>query len=83
MEVVGLKRTFHCLKRLHKLRYTFYTGDGNTKSFEDISKSRTITTAECTGHVQKHVGSCLCTIKGNYVRKKFSDGKGIGPGKEG
>ena len=83
MEVVGLKRIFHCLKRLHNLRYTFYIGDGNTKSFEEISKSHTITTAECIGHVQKHVGSCLCTIKGNYVGKKLSDGKGIGPGKEG
>ena len=70
------------------MRYTFYIGDGNTKSFEEISKSNpypghTITKAEYIGHVQKHVGSCLCTIKGNYVGKKLSDGKGIGRGKEG
>ena len=39
MEVVGRKRIFHRLEHLHNLRYTFYIGDGDTKSFEAISKS--------------------------------------------
>ena len=39
MEVVGLKRIFHCSERLHDLRYPFYIGGGDTKSVEEISKS--------------------------------------------
>ena len=39
MEVVGRKRIFHRLERLHNLRYNFYIGDGDTKSFEAILKS--------------------------------------------
>ena len=81
-----MKRTFHHSERLHNLRYTFYIGDGNTKSFEEISKcnpcpGHTITKVECTGHVQKRVGLRLRTIKGNYAGKKLSDSKGIGLGK--
>ena len=39
MEVEGLKKIFHRSERLHNLRYTFYIGDGDTKSFDEISKS--------------------------------------------
>ena len=86
MEVVGLKRIFHRSERLHDLRYPFYIGGGDTKSFEEISKSNpypghTITKGECIGHVQKRVSSRLRTIKGNYVGQKLSKDKGIGLGK--
>lgn len=86
MEVVGMKRMFHRSQRLHKLRYKFYIGDGDTKSFEEIRKSNPypgldLEKGECIGHVQKRVGSRLRTIKTNYAGKKLSDGKGIGRAK--
>ena len=86
MEVEGLKKMFHRSERLHNLRYTFHIGDGDTKSFDEISKSDPypgykITKGECIGHVQKRVGARLRTIKANYKGKKLADGKGIGGGK--
>ena len=71
---------------LHGLRYTFYIGDGDTKSFDQICKSdpypgHTITKGECVGHVQKRVGSRLRNVKSQYKGKRLSDSKGIGGGK--
>ena len=58
MEVVGGQKMFGRSVNLHGLRYTFYIGDGDTKSFDQICKSdpyagHTITKEECVGHVQK------------------------------
>ena len=86
MEVIGLKRMFSRSIRLHKLRYNFYTGDGNSKSFVEITKlnpysGHKIEIGECIGHVQKRVGTRLRSIKKDYKEKILSDGKGIGGGK--
>lgn len=86
MEVVGMKRMFSRSVRLYGLRYTFFIGDGDTKSFNEICKSNpypghSITKGECVGHVQKRVGTRLRAIKANYKGKTLSDGKGIGRGK--
>ena len=58
MEVVGMQKMFGRSVNLHGLRYTFYIGDGDTKSFDQICKSdpypgHTITKGECVGHAQK------------------------------
>ena len=68
---------------LRGLRYTFYIGDGDTKSFDQICKSEpypghTTTKGECVDHVQKRVGSRLRNVKSQYKGKKLSDGNGIG-----
>ena len=38
MEVNGLKRMFSRSIRLHQLRYNFYIRDGDSKSFNEITK---------------------------------------------
>ena len=38
MEVNGLKKKFSRFIRLHKLRYNFYIGNGDSKSFNEITK---------------------------------------------
>ena len=86
MEVVGMQKMFGRSVNLHGLRYTFYIGDGDTKSFDQICKSdpctgHTITKGECVGHVQNRVGSRLRNVKSQYKGKKLSDSKGIGCGK--
>jgi hypothetical protein len=86
MEVVGIKIIFSRSVRLHCLRYTFYIGDGDTKSFEEICKSdpypgHIITKGECIGHVQKRVGTRLRKLKADYKGKKLTDGRSIGGGK--
>ena len=45
MEVTGLKKMFSRFIRLHKLRYDFYIGDGDSKSFNEITKLN-----PCPGH---------------------------------
>ena len=72
---------------LHVLRYTFYIGDGDTKSFVQIYKidpypGHTTTKGECVGHVPKRVGFQLRNFKSQYKGKKLLDSKGIGGDKE-
>ena len=67
MEVNGLKRMFSRSIRLHKLRYNFYIEDGDSKSFDEITKlnpfsGHKIEKGECIGHVQKRVGTRLRPI---------------------
>ena len=86
MEFVGMQKMFGRSVNLHGLRYTFYNGVGDTKSFDQICKSdpypcHTITKGECVGHFEKRVGSRLHNVKSQYKGKKFSDSKGIGGGK--
>ena len=86
MEVTGLNRIFNRSIKLHNLRYTFYIGDGDSKSFADVCKSNpypghTVIKGECIGHVQKRVGTRLRKMKNDYKGKKLDDGKGIGYGK--
>ena len=76
IEVVGMQKMFGRSVNLYGLQYTFYIGDGDTKSFD-----HTITKEECVGHVQKRVTSRLRNVKSQYKGKKLSDSKGIGGGK--
>ena len=62
MEVTGLKRIFNRSVNLYNLRYTFYIGDGDTKSFGEVVSTNpypghTITKGECISYVQKRVGT--------------------------
>ena len=80
MEVNGLKRMFSRSIALFNLRYLFYIGDGDSKSYEEINKlnpypGHQIKKGECVGHVQKRVDSRLRSIKKDYKKKKLSDGK--------
>ena len=82
MEVVKIKM-FARSVRLHCLRYTFFIGDGDTKSFEEICKSdpypvHTITKGECIGYVQMRVGTRLRKLKANNKGKKLTNDKSTG-----
>ena len=57
-----------------------YTGDGDTKTYQEVCKSKPyenveIVKAECIGHVQKCVGSRLRSLKEKYKNQVLSDGK--------
>ena len=78
MEVVGGQKMFGRSVNFHGLRYTFYIGDGDTKSFDQICKSdpyagHTIAKEECVGHVQKkELVPRLRNVKSQYKGKKCS-----------
>ncbi|GFW15855.1 uncharacterized protein TNCV_4431291 [Trichonephila clavipes] len=66
------------------LKYSNYIGDGDTKTFNALSKNKPsgddhlIQKIECVGHVQKRMGTRLIKLKLVYGKKKLSDGKTIG-----
>ena len=62
-----------------RLRCTTYIGGGDTKTCQEVCKSKPyenveIVKAECIGHIQKRVGSRLLSLKEKY-KIKFHDGK--------
>ena len=78
METEGVKRIFERSKEKHKLRYTEYYGNGDSKGFNGventyIDKGLKVVKKECVGHVQKRVGTALRKLK---KEKKGMGGKG-------
>ena len=64
----GVKRIFQRSVQKHKLRYTEYYGDGDSKGFSGventyIEKELKVVKKECVGHVQKRVGTALRKLK--------------------
>ena len=60
LKVVGMQKMFSRSVNLHGVRYTFYIGDGDTKSLDQICKSDSYlghTITQCVGHLQKR---CQC-----------------------
>ena len=63
----------------HKLIYSEYYGDGDSKSYNLVKDSLyqiydiVIQKKECVGHVQKRLGSALRKLK---IKKKGMGGKG-------
>ena len=73
-------RMFGRPEREKELRYTTYIGDGDTKTYQEVCKSKScdnveIVKAECIGHVQKRVRSRLRSLKEKYKNQVLSDGK--------
>lgn len=83
MEVDGMKQIFQRSVAERKVHYLSYIGDGDTKTFKEISESQpygadiSIEKIECVGHIQKRMGTRLRKLKTN-LQKKLSDGKTIG-----
>ena len=78
METEGVKRIFERSEEKHKLRYTQYFGDGDSKGFSKVKntyrdKGLTVVKKECVGHVQKRVGTALRKLK---KEKKGLGGRG-------
>ncbi|GFT89819.1 uncharacterized protein TNCV_1665681 [Trichonephila clavipes] len=80
MEIVGASRIFLRSEKNGRLQYTQYYGDGDSKAFMSVKDTyglNSVTKFECTGHVQKRVGSHLrklkTKIKGLSVKGKLTD----------
>lgn len=66
MEPEGAKRMFGRSIQKHRLRYSDYYGDGDSKSHiavENIYDGIKVMKKECIGHVQKRVGNRLRKLK--------------------
>ena len=64
----------------HKLRYTTYIGDGDSKGHKRVTEANpygdvAVVKDECIGHVQKRVGKGLRDLKAKLRSEKLSDGK--------
>ena len=73
-----MKRIFERSEEKHKLRYTEYYGDRDSKGFNGVGKTYIdkglkVVKKECVGHVQKRVGTALRKLK---KEKKGMGGKG-------
>jgi len=78
METVGVTRIFKRSEEKHKIRYTEYFGDGDSKGYAEVKntykdKGVDVVKKECIGHVQKRVGSALRKLKKS---KKGMGGRG-------
>lgn len=83
MEVIGMTNIFQRSEKNRELRYLKYLGDGDTKTFLELSKSKPygeqkIEKLECIGHVQKRMGTRLRKLKQESRGKKLPDGKTLG-----
>ncbi|XP_064598238.1 uncharacterized protein LOC135464678 [Liolophura sinensis] len=84
MEPIGVKNIYLRSVEERKLRYTQYIGDGDSKSFSNISEKEKpygnveIVKLECVGHVQKRMGTGLRNLKKSSGKKKLSDNKTLG-----
>lgn len=83
MEVIGMTRIFQRSETNRNLRYVKYLGDGDTKTFLEISKAQPygdlkVEKLECIGHVQKRMGTRLRKLKQQLRGEKLPDGKTVG-----
>ena len=67
----------------YNLRYTRFTGDGDTNAYKSVAESQpyediAIEKIECVGHVQKRMGTRLRNLKKSMGKTKLKDGKTIG-----
>ena len=67
MEKVGTERIFERSVQKHKLYYTEFFGDGDSKAFASVQNvygpNKKVIKQECIGHYQKRVGNRLRKLK--------------------
>ena len=78
MECEGAKAIYHRSVEKHSLCYTTYPGKGDTKSYQEVIKSKSyrdipIDKAKYVGHVQKRVGTQLHDLKIKYRGIKLEE----------
>lgn len=77
MESSGAVQLFGRSIRKHQLRYQTFIGDGDSKSYDNVVKSAPygptflIQKEECTGHVQKRMGTRLRSLVAKYKGKYY------------
>ena len=85
MEPAAAKLIWNRSVEKHKLRYTTFIGEGDSKSFQQVCEmdpydGATIHKEECLAHVSKRLKKTLCKIKKNtksqiYVQHKLTEPK--------
>ena len=68
MELEGTRRIFNRSIEDHKLRYTKFLGDGDTKSYTNVKDTYdgiVVKKLECVGHYQKRIGTRCRKLKKN------------------
>ena len=74
METAGAKKIFEASVEKHKLYYTSFYGDGDSKAYPAVKNvyepDKPVTKYECIGHYQKRIGT--------RMRKKKKKTKGLG-----
>ena len=80
MEASGLKEYFMTSIKTNKLRYIYYIGDGDSKSYNDIYQGDpyegiVANKLECIGHIQKRVGTRLRKLMASNTKTILSDVK--------
>ncbi|XP_071568778.1 uncharacterized protein [Temnothorax nylanderi] len=83
MEVDSVVEMFSRSEALHGLKYKYYIGDGDSKTFKGILDAEpyenfTVVKKECIGHVQKRMGTRLRAL---VKKEKGLSGKGKLTGK--
>lgn len=80
MEVDGMLRIFSRSEENRGVRYKNNIGDGDTKTFLQISSLNPYKDLkiECVGHIQKRMGTRLRKLKSQMAGKKLSDKKTLG-----
>ena len=81
-ETAGVLECYRESVELNKLRYVKFIGDGDSKSYSEVVKADPydgvpIKKLECSGHVQKGVGSRLRSLKKVCKEKIIVNGKSI------
>ncbi|GFS77882.1 hypothetical protein TNCV_2027721 [Trichonephila clavipes] len=75
MEIVGASRIFLRSEKNHRLHYTQYYGDGDSKAFMSVKDTyglNSVTKFECIGHVQKEVDNLVALhFKYDQARRRF------------
>lgn len=85
MEVSAIKEMFQRSEEKYGLRYKYYVGDGDSKTYTGVIESQPygedflIHKKECVGHVQKRMGKRLRdVVKNTTVETEIKTGKKAG-----
>ena len=83
MDATGCVRIFQRSVEQYSLRYVDFVGDGDSKAYNEITdalvyEEKPVTKPECVEHVQKKMGSRICSLKKRLGKTQLSDGKRIG-----
>ncbi|GFX84394.1 uncharacterized protein TNCV_4135041 [Trichonephila clavipes] len=81
MEVYGLKKISFRSEQKHGLKYQWYIGDGDSKTFSSTAEKNPygdnvpIEKKECVGHVEKQMDNRLQKLKALLMKNSFPMGK--------
>ena len=84
MEAKGAVLLFERSLEKHRMQYTIFVGDGDSAAYKEVVAAEPygpdveIIKEDCSGHIQKRMGTALRKLLQDYKGKKLEDGKGLG-----